>query len=112
MAGELSNAQWALIEPLLPPRKRRGRHRADDRRTLSGILWVLRTGARWCDLPKEYGDDSTCHRRLKEWQLQGVWEKIWRAFLSTLDEQRRLDWSQAFLDATFVPAKRGARKWD
>lgn len=107
MGTELNDAQWALIVPLLPPQNRRGRPRADDRQTLNGILWVLRSGARWRDLPREYGSDSRCHRRLQEWQVQGVWERLWRAFLSALDARGRLDWSQAFLDGSFVPAKKG-----
>ena len=64
MEGDLRDDQWELIAPLLPSQKKRGRPRADDRRTLNGILWVLRSGARWKDLPKEYGSRSTCHRRL------------------------------------------------
>lgn len=87
MAGDLTNAQWAVIAPLLPPPKERRRHRADDRRALNGILWVLRSGARWQDLPRGYGSDTTRHRRLQEWQAQGVWERIRTAFLSTLDER-------------------------
>ena len=110
MLVEVSDAQWALIASLLPPQKRRGRPRADDRRTFNGILWVLRSGARWCDLPAMYGSDSTCHRRLQEWQVQGVWKRIWRAFLSTLERQRRLDWERAFLDGSFVSAKKGVAK--
>mgnify|MGYP005663233689 CR=1 FL=1 len=110
MAGDLTDAQWELIDPLLPPRKGRGRPRADDRRTLNGILWVLRSGARWQDLPKEYGSSSTCHRRLQEWQALGVWEGIWTTFLRSLDEEGKLDWSRAFLDGTFVPAKKGAKR--
>jgi transposase len=109
MEGELLDTQWAMIAPLLPPPKQRGRPRADDRRTLNGILWVLHSGARWKDLPQELGSPSTCHRRLQEWQQQGVWEYIWLSFLSTLDQQRKLDWSQAFLDGSFVPAKKGER---
>lgn len=107
MEGDLRDDQWELIAPLLPIRKKPGRPRADDRRTLGGILWVLRSGARWKDLPKEYGSRSTCHRRLQEWQEQGVWEHIWLMFLPTLDQQGKLDWSQAFLDGSFVPAKKG-----
>ena len=74
MEGELRDDQWARIAPLLPPPKQRGRPRADDRRTINGILWVLRSGARWRDLPREFGTPSTCHRRLQEWPDQGVWE--------------------------------------
>ena len=106
---ELGDKQWGLIAPLLPQHKRRGRPRADDRRTLNGILWVLRSGARWKDLPPRYGSRSTCHRRLQEWQDQGVWEQIRLKLLSTLDTQAKLDWRQAFLDGSFVPAKKGAR---
>lgn len=109
MLARVSDAQWALIAPLLPPQPRRGRPRADDRRVLAGILWVLRSGARWCDLPPEHGSDSTCHRRLQQWQEQGVWERIWGAMLSTLDARRKLDWEKAFLDGSFVPAKKGAQ---
>lgn len=110
MLAEVSDAQWALIVPLLPPKKQRGRPRADDRHTLAGIIWVLRSGARWRDLPGEYGSDSTCHRRLREWQEQGVWERIWTTFLSTLDSQGKLDWDKAFLDGSFVPAKKGEQR--
>lgn len=109
MGEELSDDQWAMIEPLLPGRKRRGRPRTDDRRTLNGILWVLRSGARWKDLPPKYGSRSTCHRRLTQWQDQGVWEKARLTFLSTLDSQDKLDWNAAFLDGSFVPGKKGAR---
>jgi transposase len=76
MDEELGDQQWELMAPLLPKPKRRGRPRAEDRRTLNGILWVLRSGARWKDLPPKYGSWSTCHRRLQEWQEQGVWEGI------------------------------------
>ena len=109
MGEELRDDQWVLIEPLLPDRKRWGRPRSDDRRTLNGILWVLRSGARWRDLPPKYGSKSTCHRRLNQWQDQGVWEKIHLIFLSTLDRQAKLDWNAAFLDGSFVPGKKGAR---
>jgi transposase len=106
MEGELRDKQWELIAPLLPKHKRRGRPRAEDRRTLNGILWVLRSGARWKDLPPKYGSRSTCHRRLQEWQDQGVWERIRLKLLSTLDSQAKLDWRRAFLEGSFVPAKR------
>ena len=106
MDEELGDQQWELMAPLLPKPKRRGRPRAEDRRTLNGILWVLRSGARWKDLPPKYGSRSTCHRRLQEWQEQGVWEGIRLKFLSTLDAQAKLDWNEAFLD---VPGKKGVK---
>jgi transposase len=99
--------QWALIKPCIPKPKRMGRPRADDHRTLEAILWVDKTGARWQDLPKEYGDDSTANRRLLQWQDQGVWDTIWQAALQVADEQGLLDLTQTNLAATFAPAKGG-----
>jgi transposase len=104
---KLSDEQWQVIFPVLPPRNVMGRPRADDRQTLDAILFVLRTGCRWCDLPKELGSPSTAWRRLKAWEEAGVWEQLWRAVLSTLDKQDKLEWAQAFLDGSFVPAKKG-----
>ena len=104
----LTDAQWEKIEPHLPELKSDGRQWTPNRPCLEGILWVLRTGARWQDLPDRYPSPSTCWRRLKRWTDQEVWLKIWRAFLTELNEHERLDWSEAFLDGTFSPAKKGA----
>jgi len=112
MRQELSDAQWQLIAAHLPPRKRMGRPRADDRKTLEGILWVLRSGARWQDVPREYGSPTTCWRRLRQWEESGVWETLWRVILSALEAEQKLDWAQAFLDGSFVPAKKGALESD
>jgi transposase len=110
----LSDKQWKLIEPLLPtlPKsKKGGRPWAPNRAVLEGILWILRTGARWQDLPDRYPSPSTCWRRLQLWEEEEVWLEIWRAFLSTLDERKQLDWSEAFADGTFAPAKKGGQAW-
>jgi len=107
----LSETQWQKIEPLLPKlkRRRRGRPAKSNRVVLEGILWVLKTGARWRDLPKEIGvSPSVCWKRLRRWDQQGVWLRIWRAFLSELDQRGRLDWRESFLDGSFAPAKKGA----
>jgi transposase len=103
----LTDKQWVFIHPLLPPPARTGRPRADDRRTIEGILYVLITGCPWQDLPREYGAPTTVWRRLKHWGEAGVWARIWRAALAALDMQGKLDWSMAFLDGSFVPAKKG-----
>ena len=94
MGSQLEDDQWALIAPLLPRRNQRGRPRADDRSLLESILWILRSGARWKDLPRRYGTSSTCHRRLQEWEAQGVWDQIWLTFLSTLDQQAKRTWAR------------------
>jgi len=106
----LSDRQWGFIQPLLPPPARTGRPRADDRRTVEGILYVLITGCRWQDLPREYGAPTTVWRRLKCWGEAGVWEHIWRAALTVLDQHGKRDWSIAFPDGSFVLAKRGREK--
>jgi transposase len=107
----LTDAQWAKIEPLLPrmPRTARGgRPWVEARAVIDGILWVLKTGARWRDLPAEYPSPATCWRRLNRWFDDGTWERIWRAFLTELDQRGKLAWETAFIDGTFAPAKKGA----
>lgn len=106
---DLTDAQWAVIEPRLPKRQwRRGRPRNDDRRTVNGMLSVLKTGCAWSDLPKADGSAGACWRRLRDWSRAGTWERIWRTLLSHLDAAGDLDWSRAFVDGSFVPAKKGA----
>jgi transposase len=103
----LTDRHWAFLHPLLPPPARTGRPRADDRRTIEAIRYVLITGCRWQDLPREYGAQATAWRRRKRWGEERVWERIWRAALAALDRQGKLDWSMAFLAGAFVPAKTG-----
>ena len=110
---ELTDEQWERIRPHLPqpqPSARGGRPRADDRACLEGILWVLRSGARWKDLPERYPSPSTCWRRLTEWEADDVLIAIWHAFLDTLGEQGLLDWDEVFIDGTFASAKKGETK--
>lgn len=109
----LSEAQWKKIEPLLPPppkQPRGGRPWTGNRRVLEGILWILRSGAPWKYLPKEYPHPSTCWRRLRDWEEQDIWLKIWRTFLGELNERQQLKWSESFVDGSFAPAKKGATK--
>src|SRR6058998_3557636 len=85
-----------------------GRPWIENRRVLEGILWILRSEARWQDLPEKFPHPSTCWRRLRDWEERGVWLNIWRAFLSELNERQQLKWSESFLDGSFAPAKKGA----
>ena len=110
----LTDEQWEIIEPLLPKPKRSpkgGRNRKENREVFEGILWVLRSGARWKDLPDEYPSPSTCWRRLHEWEEQDVWLKAWRALLAELDEDGQLRWAEIFADGSFAPAKKGGSAW-
>ena len=106
-------AQWLKLAPLLPKSKRSpagGRPRAAPRACFEGILWILWTGAPWRALPAQYPSPATCWRRLRDWEEDGTWERIWAAFVDELDEACQLDWSESFMDATFIPAKKGARR--
>jgi transposase len=110
----LTGERWELIEPLFPKPKRRadgrGRPPASNRACFEGILWILQTGAAWRFLPDEYPSPSTCWRRLQQWQGEGVWLDAWRALLAGLDEEGLLRWDETFLDGSFAPAKKGARR--
>jgi transposase len=80
---ELSDKEWAIIEPLLP-NKPRGVARVDDRTVLNGIFWVLRTGAPWEDMPERYGPRTTVYNRFVRWRKAGVWERLFQHFQSDL----------------------------
>jgi transposase len=102
---------WALIAPLLPPPKPRrrdhpGRKPIDDRKALTGILFVLKTGIPWEDLPREMGCGCgmTCWRRLRDWQHAGVWMKLHDVLLARLRGADRIDWSRAAVDSSFARA--------
>jgi transposase len=108
--SELTDAQWEKIAPLLSELKaspRGGPKPIPNRPVFEGILWILRTGARWPDLPECFPSPSTCWRRLRDWEEQDVWRKAWRAFLAHPDAQGQWDWSEAFADGSFAPVKTG-----
>lgn len=108
LTAPLSESQWQEIKPLLPAPAREGRPRADDRRTLEGILYVLRTGCRWHDLPVAYGNPVTCWRRFARWEADGTWEQVWRTLFESLDAPGRRAWALTFMDSRFVPTTRGS----
>jgi transposase len=108
-SAPLTDEQWERIHSLLPATAPGGvgRPRASDRRALDGILYVLRNGCRWRDLPPSYGSPVTCWRRFSEWEASGVWERVWQELLATLDAQGRQAWALAFMDRSFTPIGRG-----
>mgnify|MGYP001572759749 CR=1 FL=1 len=108
MYRDLTDVQWAILHPLLPRPQRMGRPRADDRRTFNGICYVLRTGCRWSDLPTKYGSHATCHRRLSHWMRDGAGLRRGEALLVMLRRADKLRLEAAMLDASSVPAKKGA----
>src|SRR5437764_15422740 len=111
-ARELTDLQWAILDALIPepPRRKDGRGRPwkSRRSVLNGILWVLRTGAPWADLPERYPSFQTCHRRFQHWVRSGVMTRIMTALARELSTRGAIDVREAFIDASFAPAKRGA----
>ena len=108
---DLTDEQWEVLEALIPdpPRRADGRGRPwrDSRDVLNGILWVLRTGAPWHDLPERYPPYQTCHRRFQRWVKEGTLSLILEALAEDLKERGNLDLSECFIDGTFVVAKKG-----
>ena len=100
---------WEIIEPLLPEKARRwrypGRKPVSNRAALTGVLFVLKTGMGWEDLPLEMGCGSgmTCWRRLRDWQEAGVWERLHQELLARLHAADQIDWSRAVADSSSVP---------
>lgn len=112
---DLTNEQWNRLADLIPHRPRPpgspGRPRREPREVLDGILWVLRTGAPWKDLPERYPPHTTCHRYFQQWSRSGVFEAILKALAADLRDRGGLDLSEGFIDGTFAPAKKGALAW-
>ena len=108
---DLTDDQWKIVSTILPEdpirEDKRGRPWSDRRTVLNGVLWILRTGAPWKDLPSRYGPYQTAHRRFQNWVRSGVIEKILLALAAHLHEAGGLDLKECFVDGTFVPAKKG-----
>jgi len=113
---DLTNEQWTMLEPLigeLPTRADgRGGPWRSCRDVLNGILWILRTGAQWADIPNRYPPYQTCHRRFQRWVRDGTYERILEALARDLKDRGKLDLSECFIDGTFVVAKKGAHAWE
>jgi transposase len=112
---ELTDEQWTVIEPLIPepPRRADGRGRPwrDTREVINGVLWILRSGARWQDLPERFPPYQTCHRRFQQWSRDGTLRKVLEALARDLEARGQLDLSECFIDGTFVVAKKGGELW-
>ena len=110
-----SDELWKVVEPLLPPLKKSplgGRPAVGNREVLTGILFVLKTGIPWEDLPQEMGCGCgmTCWRRMVAWLEAGVWNELHRVLLSKLQGADRLDWSRAIVDSASLKAVLGGQK--
>lgn len=109
---DLKDPQWQLLEPCIPEKdlyqSTKGRPRVDPRSILNGILWILRTGAPWKDLPDRYPAYQTCHRRYQEWIESGVMDDILTKLIHDLEVRGKIDLSETFIDGSFASAKKGA----
>ena len=113
----VSKELWQKLQPLIPPfipsSKGGPRTRAvSDKTAFEGIIFVLRSGIPWEDLPQSmgFGSGMTCWRRLRQWQREGVWDRLHQALLCRLRQYDQIDWSRASIDGASVASPRGARR--
>ena len=113
-ARDLTDQNWEILDDLIPEPKHRqdgrGRPWKSRRAVLNGILWVLRTGAPWADLPRCYPSYQTCHRRFQQWVQSGIMRGVLEALAEDLRTRGGLDVREAFIDGSFAPAKKGDRR--
>jgi transposase len=110
--GELTDRAWAQLAPLLPCNQRRGGRWCDHRRVINGIVWKLRTGAPWRDLPERYGPWQTCYDRFVRWRRDGTWDRLLAHAQTKSDAVGELEWVVS-VDSSSVRAHQhaaGARK--
>jgi len=116
--GDLSSEQWERLTALLPPQKpRTGKPNHDHQLVVNGILWILRTGAPWRDLPERYGKWQSVATRFYRWQKAGIWQQVLENLQADADAQGKLDWQVHYVDGSVIRAhqhaaggKKGANK--
>ncbi|PZF83974.1 hypothetical protein C1I99_30675 [Micromonospora deserti] len=109
---DLTNDEWAILEPLLPEQPGRGGQWRDHRQVINGICWVKRTGSPWRDMPERYGPWKTCHERLRRWADDGTWARLKQHVIAVAETDGDVDWN-AQADSTIARAHQhaaGARK--
>jgi len=112
IAMDIIDTQWEIIKPLFDKKEakttKRGRPLQDTRAVLNGVLWILRTGAPWKDLPKRYPSYQTCHRRFQSWVKSGFFQELTKMLVNDLYKRGKIDIRETFIDGTFSPSKKGA----
>ncbi len=110
--GDLTDAAWGVLAPLLPQNGTRGQQWSDHRTVINGIVWKLRTGAPWRDLPERYGPWQTCYDRFVRWRRDGTWDRLLQHAQTTSDAAGEVVW-EVSIDSTSIRAHQhaaGARK--
>jgi putative transposase len=113
-AYEIPDVLWERIVPLLLPRKKKkkaGRPRMNDRKAMSAIFYVLRTGCQWNALPRSLGASSTVHDRFQEWRKTGVFKRMWIDGLSLYDKKTGIDWKWQSMDGVITKAPLGGKRY-
>ncbi len=105
---DLTDAEWAHLDRFLPSQPKMGRPRRDRRQLLNGMLWILRTGAPWRDLPAEYGPWQTVYFRFNAWRKAGLWQTILEQLLIAMHQQKLLDHRLWAIDGTSIRAHKAA----
>jgi transposase len=107
---KLSDAQWEVLVSLLPPQPKTGRRRQHDGQVLNSLVYRLKTGVRYKDIPsgEDYAAKSTVYHWLRRWSDECVLDALWRRLLSLLEAEGKLDLTEGSLDGSFVASKRGA----
>jgi transposase len=107
--GDLTDQEWERLQPLLPPQKPDvGRPAHDHRTIINGILWTLRTGAPWRDLPVRYGKWTTVVSRFYRWRAAGIWQHAFAKLQEQADADGKLDWDKHYVDGTVIRAHQHA----
>jgi transposase len=113
---KLTNAQWEAVRECFPEEEfktgGRGRPFRSVREVLDAVLWIMRTGAPWADLPRRYPPYQTCHRRFQRWAEGGVMPKVLAKLREDLAQRGGVENIEAFIDGSYVPAKKGDPVWD
>jgi len=109
---DITDGQWEAVKPLFraveAKNTTRGRPLRDPRDVLNGVLWILRTGAPWKDMPDRYPPYQTCHRRFQYWVKYGLFQKLTAMLVEDLYKRGKIDIRETFIDGSFAPSKKGA----
>jgi transposase len=105
---EITDEAWSLVADLFIERRTRGRPRIDDRRMLDGVLWILRSGAAWRDMPEEFGPWSTVYQRFRDWRNRGTFDQMLKRLHLRLNERGLIDLRTWMIDSTAVRATRAS----
>jgi transposase len=105
---ELTDKRWEVLKELLPEPAQKGRKRRDRRQVLSGIFWILRTGAPWRDLPERFGPWKTVYHCFNKWRKDGTWDRMLQALQVQLDREDKIEWDLWCIDGSTIRASRSA----